>query len=57
MILVGVTNHRNPWKIVDLVESVAVLSRSESEAEASFCEGLRRGGDIAARKERFLDVD
>jgi hypothetical protein len=33
-----------------------VLSLSESEAEASFCEDLRSGGDIAARKERFLDV-
>jgi hypothetical protein len=42
---------------VDLVESVATLSLSESDAEVELYDGLCCRGEIAARKERFLEVD
>ena len=42
---------------VDLVESVAVLALSESDADAELYDGLRGEGDIAARNKRFLEVD
>ena len=44
---------------VDLVESVAGLSLSESDADAELFDGLRCGGEleIAALNKRFLEVD